>query len=192
MDWLTEGVARRQFEAFAAAVTDGLVRTAYLMTGDLAETEDLVQETLLRVARRWRRVHAMEHPAAYARRILVNLVIDGQARRRRRDDELDGDGDTVDGRADESAAGALRAIDARSEFRMALAALSPRQRAVVVLRYWEDLPEAQVAELLGCSGGTVKCTASRGVVQLRRVLDPERPRSGEPGTSSTKERRRSP
>ena len=192
MDWLTEKGARRQFEVFAAGVTDGLVRTAYLMTGDPAETEDLVQEALLRVARRWRRVHVMDHPAAYARRILVNLVIDGQERRRRRNDELDSAEDGVDAWADESAAGALRAIDGRSEFRMALATLSPRQRAVVVLRYWEDLPEAQVAELLGCSVGTVKSTASRGVVQLRRVLAPRRPRSREPGISPTKERRSSP
>jgi RNA polymerase sigma-70 factor (sigma-E family) len=192
MDWLSEGVARRQFESFAAGASDGLVRTAYLMTGDLAETEDLVQETLLRVARRWRRVHAMDHPAAYARRILVNLVIDGQQRRRRRVDELDSGDDAGHGLADESAAGALRAIDARSEFHLALATLPPRQRAVVVLRYWEDLPEAQVAELLGCSVGTVKSSASRGVVQLRRALAPGRPRSEEPGISTTNERRSSP
>jgi DNA-directed RNA polymerase specialized sigma24 family protein len=83
----------------------------------------------------------MDHPAAYARRILVNLVIDGHERRHRRADELDSGGDPVDGRADESAALALRAIDARSEFHMALASLTRRQRAVVVLRYWEDLPK---------------------------------------------------
>jgi RNA polymerase sigma-70 factor (sigma-E family) len=191
MDWLTEGVARRQFESFAAGVTDGLVRTGYLMTGDLAETEDLVQETLLRVARRWRRVRTMDHPAAYARRILVNLVIDGHERRRRRADELDSAGDADDGGTDESAARALRVIDARSEFRLALSALTPRQRAVVVLRYWEDLSEAQVAEVLDCSVGTVKSTASRGVARLRQVLA-GRPPSAKPGISTTDGRKSSP
>jgi DNA-directed RNA polymerase specialized sigma24 family protein len=62
MDWLTGRTARRQFDRFADEVTDALVRTGYLMSFDLAETEDLVQETLLRVARRWDRVRSMDHP----------------------------------------------------------------------------------------------------------------------------------
>jgi DNA-directed RNA polymerase specialized sigma24 family protein len=63
MDWLTGGAAQRQFERFVAEVSDGLVRTGYLMTWDLPETEDLVQETLLQVARRWNRVRSMDHHA---------------------------------------------------------------------------------------------------------------------------------
>ena len=154
MDWLKRVAADEQFERFVAEVTDALVRTGYLMTWDLPETEDLVQETLLQVARRWKRVRSMDHPAAYARRILVNLVIDG----------------AVDGYVDDAAARALDGIDATAEFRWALSALSRQQRAVIVLRYWEDLPEAEVAELLACSVGTVKSTASRGAARLREVL----------------------
>jgi predicted RNA polymerase sigma factor len=81
MHWLRAGGPQRDFERFVTDSTGRLLRSAYLMTSDLAEAEDLVQETLLRVARRWPRVRAMEHPAAYARRILVNLVIDGAGTR---------------------------------------------------------------------------------------------------------------
>jgi RNA polymerase sigma-70 factor (sigma-E family) len=170
MDWLKRVAADEQFERFVAEVTDAIVRTGYLMTWDLPETEDLVQETLLQVARRWKRVRSMDHPAAYARRILVNLVIDGHEQRTRRKDELDSDDGAVDGYVDDAAARALDGIDATAEFRWALSALSRQQRAVIVLRYWEDLPEAEVAELLACSVGTVKSTASRGAARLREVL----------------------
>ena len=70
MDWVSDAVSKRQFEGFAAGVSDSLLRTGYLMTGDVRGAEDLVQETFLRVARRWNRVRSMDHPAAYARRNL--------------------------------------------------------------------------------------------------------------------------
>ena len=75
MDWVGNAAAQRQFEDFAAGASDSLLRTGYLMTGDVREAEDLVQETFLRVARRWNRVRSMDHPAAYARRILIGLVL---------------------------------------------------------------------------------------------------------------------
>jgi RNA polymerase sigma-70 factor (sigma-E family) len=170
MDRLKGDSTELQFERFVHAVTDDLVRTAYLLTWDLAEAEDLVQETLLRVARRWKDVRSMDQPRYYARRILVNLVIDGRGRRSRRRQELDSGDDALDGYVDEAAGQMVRAIDAASAFRIALAALPRRQRAVIVLRYWEDLPEAAVADLLGCSVGTVKSTTSRGVARLRDAL----------------------
>ena len=170
MDWLKGGTAQRQFERLVADVTDNLVRTGYLMTWDVSETEDLVQETLFRIARRWNRVRSMDYPAAYARRILVNLVIDGQRGRSRRNEELESDEGTIDNLIDDAATRVLRGIDDASEFRWALAELPRQMRAVIVLRYWEDLPEAEVAELLSCSVGTVKSTASRGIVRLREVL----------------------
>jgi len=170
VNWISGGEDRQRFEAFVADVGDGLVRTAYLMTGDLSEAEDLAQETLLRCARNWKRVRSMEYPAAYGRRILVHLVIDGGGRRRRRNDELETGATDLDRYADDSAARVLRGIDALADFRLALAALPQRQRAVIVLRYWEDLSEAAVAELLGCSLGTVKSTASRGIARLRATL----------------------
>jgi RNA polymerase sigma-70 factor (sigma-E family) len=171
MDQMVGKAGRRRFDRFVDEVTDDLVRTGYLMTWDLDETEDLVQETLLRVARRWARVESMDHPTAYARRILVNLVIDGQTRRRRLRHELAVDADGVSDRpADTGAGGGQDGIDDAAEFRWALATLPRRQRVVIVLRYWEDLPEAEVAEILGCSRGTVKSTASRGMARLRLLL----------------------
>jgi RNA polymerase sigma-70 factor (sigma-E family) len=153
MDWVSGAASKRQFEVFAAAASDSLLRTGYLMTGDVKDAEDLVQETFLRVARRWNRVRSMDHPAAYARRILINLVLDGAGRRSRQQAELGPEDVGIDA-ADESATRALREVDDLAEFRWALAQLPARQRAVLVLRYWEDLPVAEVADVLGCSAGT--------------------------------------
>jgi RNA polymerase sigma-70 factor (sigma-E family) len=169
VDWLRGGATQKQFDRFAAGLTDNLVRTAYLMTWDLHETEDLVQETLLRVARRWGRIQAMDHPEAYARRVLVNLVIDGKDRRVRRVEEL-ADGQVLEHHVDDSAGRAVRGVDLAAELTWALAQLPRRQRTVLVLRYWVDLPEAEVAELLGCPVGTVKSTTSRGIARLRELL----------------------
>jgi RNA polymerase sigma factor (sigma-70 family) len=147
------GRTRVEFEHFVDACAGELLRTGYLIVWDLAEAEDLVQETLLRVARRWPRVRRMDQPVAYARRILVNLAIDDAKRRSRRRGELEPpDGLPLDSHADEAAARALAALDARAELLGALALLPPRQRAVLVLRYFEDLSEAQTAQTLDCSG----------------------------------------
>jgi RNA polymerase sigma-70 factor (sigma-E family) len=169
-----EDRSKREFERFVAAGADDLVRTAYLMGWDLAEAEDLVQESLMRVAKRWPRVRSMEHPLAYARRILVNLALDGAERRSRHRGELDTH-DGVQERADEASSRDLAQIDAQSEVVQALATLPPRQRAVLVLRYFVDLPEAEVAATLGCSLGTVKSTTSRGLARLEQELRPKPP-----------------
>jgi RNA polymerase sigma-70 factor (sigma-E family) len=169
MDWGRQTALERDFDCFAAKVSDPLLRVGHLMTGDANDAEDLVQETLLRVARRWKRVRFMDHPAAYARRILVNLVLHDADRRSRQRTELcpqDGAAEA----ADESAARALQSIDDLAEFRWALAQLPARQRAVLVLRYWADLPVADVAVTLGCSEGTVKSTASRAAARLAEIL----------------------
>jgi RNA polymerase sigma-70 factor (sigma-E family) len=154
---------RHDFDRFVADSADALLRTAYLIVWDLPEAEDLVQETLLKVARRWPRVSRMEHPAAYARRILVNLALDGNLNRSRRRLELSArrPGDT---------AATAAALDTHDELYAALVALPPRQRAVLVLRYFLDLPEAEVAAALECSLGTVKSTASRGLARLEQTL----------------------
>jgi RNA polymerase sigma-70 factor (sigma-E family) len=166
---------RQEFERFVAETSDALVRTAYLVVWDLAEAEDLVQECLLVVARRWPRVRTMEQPRAYARRILVNLALDGSKRRSRRREELDASPASLELQADEASARRLDGVDVRSELLQALATLPPRQRAVLVLRYFEDLSEAQVATVLGCSVGTVKSTASRGLTRLQAAMSPEYP-----------------
>jgi RNA polymerase sigma-70 factor (sigma-E family) len=169
--------ARDGFEAFAAGAMDTLFRAGCLMTADVRDAEDLVQETLLRVARRWNRVGSMDYPVAYARRILVNLVLHGAKRRTQLRAELEPLATAAES-ADESAIRALRQIDDLAEFRWALGRLPPRQRAVLVLRYWEDLTVAEVADLIGCSEGTVKSTASRAVARLAWILAEGRSSAG--------------
>jgi RNA polymerase sigma-70 factor (sigma-E family) len=155
------------FDEFVAQHLDDLLRTAYLVVWDQAEAEDLVQECLFKVARRWQRVRRMEQPRAYARRVLINLALDGARGRARRATELRGE-DQVG----EPAADPLGAFDARAELLQLLGELPDRQRAVLVLRYFNDLTEAQTAEVLGCSPGTVKSNASRGLARLRAALQP--------------------
>ena len=160
---------RADFENFVAHNTDALIRTAYLIVWDLPEAEDLVQETLLKVAGRWHRVRRMGHPAAYARRILVNLALSGADRRGRRWRELTGE--PLPERGEHSGeSGESGAIDTQDELMRALAALPPRQRTALVLRYFLDLPEAEVAAAMKCSLGTVKSTASRGLARLEQTL----------------------
>jgi RNA polymerase sigma-70 factor (sigma-E family) len=155
------------FDQFVAAHVDGLLRTAYLIVSDESEAEDLVQECLLKVARRWPRIRRMEQPLAYARRILVNLTFDGARGRARRRSELE-----PAARANPIAIDPLTAVDGRTELLQALGRLPARQRTVLVLRYFNDLTEAEVAEVLGCSPGTVKSSASRGLARLREALQP--------------------
>ena len=165
--------AHEAFDAFVATSCDDLLRTAYLLVWDLTAAEDLVQECLFRTARQWPRVRSMEYPKAYARRILVNLALDGAKRRQRHQRELDvTDERLLDNRGDEAALAAFVRVDKRSELKDALRTLAPRQRATLVLRYFEDLSEAQVAQLLGCSVGNVKSTTSRALARLRHVLAP--------------------
>jgi RNA polymerase sigma-70 factor (sigma-E family) len=154
------------FDRFVAGSTDGLLRTAYLIVYDLGEAEDIVQETLFKVAKRWPKVRRMDHPLAYARRILVNLALDGSVRRSRARAELatESDGAVTHDPSE--------AFDTRNELVGALGTLPPRQRAVLVLRYFLDLPEAEVAAALQCSLGTVKSTAARGLARLEQTLRP--------------------
>ena len=166
------GRVRADFERFVISAGDRLLRTAYLITQDQAEAEDLAQDTLVRVAKRWPRVSRMQHPEAYARQVLVNLARDGAVRRARRSSELDPSGaPPPEVRLGLSAADGSGTFERRRELIEALRALTPRQRTVVVLRYFEDLSEAQVAEMLDCSVGTVKSTTSRALAQIREALE---------------------
>ncbi|MGP0029653.1 MAG: sigma-70 family RNA polymerase sigma factor [Acidimicrobiales bacterium] len=171
--------ARDQFEQFVAANSAGLLRTAYLVVWDGAAAEDLVQECLLQVARRWPRVRSMEHPVAYARRVLVNLALDGAARRQRHGSELDGANPPADERHDEAAARALAAVETSADLIGILGSLPPRQRAVLVLRYFDDLSEAQTADVQGArqacssvdepSDYSVRKTSARGRERIPRA-----------------------
>jgi RNA polymerase sigma factor (sigma-70 family) len=124
----------------------------------------------------------MDHQVAYARRVLINLVIDGAERRSLQRAELAVTGTETEP-ADDSAVRALRRVDDVAEFTAALAGLPPRQRAVLVLRYWADLPVEEVASILGCSTGTVKSTASRGAARLAAALSRGAPTGFEPATT---------
>lgn len=163
------------FDQFVVTHLDDLLRTAYLIVWDEAEAEDLVQDCLLKVARRWPRIRGMEQPQAYTRRILVNLAIDGSRGRARRRSELESGEAAIPIAADPS-----RVLDMRAELLQALARLPARQRAVLVLRYFNDLTETQVADVLGCRVGTVKSSASRGLARLREALQPVPLQTGAP------------
>jgi RNA polymerase sigma-70 factor (sigma-E family) len=150
-----------QFQEFVRARWSHLVRTAYLLTGDTHHAEDLTQTALAKAYRSWRRVARADSPEAYVRRMLVSCNSD-RFRKRRVAEALTAAPPDVAGR-DEGYAG----VDERGALIGALAQLPPKQRAVVVMRYWEDLSESEVADVLGCSVGTVKSQASKGLAKLR-------------------------
>ncbi len=154
-----------------AGSVDGLLRAAYLIAWDFAEAEDLVQECLFRVARHWPRVRRMEHSGAYARKVLVNLALDEGRRRSRHRAELGRSGTYPGDEHEDAAAGrVLGLVEDNTDLTRALAELAPRQRAALVLRYFDDLSEVQVADAMGCSVGTVKSTTSRALGRLREIV----------------------
>jgi RNA polymerase sigma-70 factor (sigma-E family) len=153
------------FSRFVAECSAGLIRAALLVTYNLHDAEDLVQEALFRTAKRWPQVRRMEHPFAYTRKIVVNLALRSAGERTTMQSALDL-GHCLD-RADGDANGWLEAIDERDELIQRMGSLTPRQRAVVVLRYLEDLSEVEVAELLGWPIGSVKSTTARAIERLR-------------------------
>lgn len=150
-----------EFKEFVTARWSHLVRTAYLLTGDVHHAEDLTQTALVKAYRSWRRVSRSDRPEAYVRRMLVNCNSD-RFRKRRVTEALTAVPPDVAGRDE-----AVSWADERSALLAALAGLPPKQRAVIVMRYWEDLSEAEVAEALGCSPGTVKSQASKALAKLR-------------------------
>ncbi|MFI8460152.1 SigE family RNA polymerase sigma factor [Kitasatospora sp. NPDC085464] len=147
-----------EFRAFAGGAWSRLFRTAYLLAGERHGAEDLVQQALERAYVAWGRVRAADDPHAYVRRILVNE----HARRfRRRPVEQ-----LVHAVPDRAAPTGADPDD-RAALLAALGGLPPRQRQAVVLRYWEDLTETQTAATMGCSVGTVKSQAAKGLAKLR-------------------------
>ncbi len=161
----------REFGEFVAVAGPGLLKTARLLTGDWYTGEDLVQTTLAKVYLRWDRFPDWESPQAYARKVMVNTYCTWHRRRWR------GELAHPDPAAVEPVGDVADAVVAADALRRALAGLSRRERAVIVLRYFEDLPVAQIADLLGCPPGTVSSLVSRGLAQLR--LDASRWRSAE-------------
>jgi RNA polymerase sigma-70 factor (sigma-E family) len=151
----------RAFESFVTESGDALLRTATLLTSDPHAAQDVYQETLQRLATRWSHV---DNPKAFCRRVMHNIAIDrSRARQRRPELQLFAAHDSGDPRSGDP----LAAVELRPALLAALDTLTAQQRAIVVLRYFEDRSEAEVAQLLGVSLGTVKSTASRAVAQLR-------------------------
>ncbi|MFJ4829513.1 SigE family RNA polymerase sigma factor [Streptomyces sp. NPDC088747] len=150
------------FAAYAAASWPRLVRTAHMLTGDFHEAEDLVQTTLAKVYARWRRI-PRDDVDFYVRRSLVNNNR-SRVRRRRVVHLLT---PLLPERMHQREPGHAEEIEQRAALGQALSSLSARQRAVLVLRYWDDLSEADIAQVLGCSVGTVKTHARRGLESLR-------------------------
>jgi RNA polymerase sigma-70 factor (sigma-E family) len=149
------------FLEFVRSRSAALLRSAYLLTGDRHLAEDLVQTALAKTALRW---HRIEHrnAEAYTRRVLYHEQVDGW-RRKRVAEAFPGD---LPDRADRYGSESERS-DLKLVVQEALSRLGPRQRAVVILRFFEDRTERETAEILGCSIGTVKSQAHRALATLR-------------------------
>ena len=161
------------------------MRAACLLANDRHQAEDLVQSALIRVWPHWARVSAKGDPDAYVRKVIFHQFAT-QVRKRRWIEFAAGllPGVAVE-RSDECAEADLTGqVDMRMQLHEILAALAPRQRAVLVLRYYLDLSEADAAEVLGCSVGTVKSQASKALARLRPLALAQ---SGPSGTTSPKE-----
>lgn len=156
-----------EFAEFAAARQVPLRRTAYLLCGDWQLAADIAQEALIRVYVAWPRLERRGGLNAYARRAVVSVAID-QRRRRSSTEVPTPDDETVASGTDIAA----RVTD-REVLVGALGRLAPRQRACVVLRYFEDLPVGDVAAVLGVSEGTVKSQTSRALTTLQEILRSE-------------------
>ena len=146
---------RDSFEEYGAARRSALLRTAYLLTGHREDAEDLVQAALIKAVPHWGRI--ADAPEPYLRTVLVRESVSRWRRRRWREVHTSAVPETaVDGPGDD-----------RVALRAALDRLAPRQRAVIVLRYYEDLTEAETARVLGISVGTVKSQARDALARLR-------------------------
>ncbi|WP_433292811.1 SigE family RNA polymerase sigma factor [Actinoplanes sp. CA-030573] len=159
------------FDEFVRTRSTGLLRVAYLLTGDRGAAEDLLQDVLEQMCARWRRLRGGA-PDAYARQAIVNRATNRWRKRKRRPETGLGDHDV---RAPDHSDD----VTLRESVVAALRQLPPRQRAAVVLRYLDDLPVGEVAAALDCSAGTVKSNTARGLEKLRAVLGPELVREGE-------------
>jgi RNA polymerase sigma-70 factor (sigma-E family) len=153
----------RAFEEFAAESGAELLRIAVLLTPDPHTAEDVYQETLQRLAARWSRV---DNPKAFCRRVMHNIVIDQTRARARRPPELRlfEAGEKSDPRSGDP----HHSVELWPSVRAALDSLTVQQRTVLVLRYFDDRSEGEVADLLGISVGTVKSTSSRAIAHLRQ------------------------
>jgi len=157
------GSAERAFDDFVAGRVAALSRTAYLLTGDHHLAEDLVQTSLFKAAKAWHRIQG--DPDPYVRRIMYTENVSGWRRRRHLTEVSAGS----PGEYAADRVGVEPDVDLRVTLRRALAQLTPKQRTVLVLRYFEDLTEAQTAAVMGIGLGTVKSNTKAALARLRAV-----------------------
>jgi RNA polymerase sigma-70 factor (sigma-E family) len=157
------GTIAEEFDAFVRARTPALLRAAYLLTGDQYLAEDLVQTALARTHRSWKRLYTAGNAEAYARKTMYHLQVSFW-RRRRVAESLQGQLPERPTGPDDTDVAAVRLT-----LQQVLRRLTDRQRAVLVLRFFEDYPERETAELLGVSIGTVKSQTSKALARLREV-----------------------
>nr|WP_255673101.1 SigE family RNA polymerase sigma factor [Glycomyces amatae] len=152
-----------EFRSFALAYRDNLRRQAYLLCGDWYEADDIVQKSLTKLFAVWWRVDPVTAPA-YVRRIVMNMYLSHRrlawVRRERASDEMPPT--RIDAPQEH--------VDVRVAVVAALDRLPPRQRATLVLRYWEDLSVDDTAAIMGCTSGTVKSQCAKGLSRMRRLL----------------------
>lgn len=164
--WRERATTAEDFDAFVRARTPALLRSAYLLTGDQYLAQDLVQSALIRTHRAWRRLETQAHAEAYTRRAMYHVQV-ALWRRRPKESTMDTPPEPRYHAPDEAGAVLNRVL-----LRNALAKLTSRQRAVLVLRFFEDLSETETAQLLGVQVGTVKSQTSKALARLR-VVSPE-------------------
>jgi RNA polymerase sigma-70 factor (sigma-E family) len=161
-----DDASERDFREYVVARRAMLEREAYLLVGDVHLAQDLVQTALAKAYVSWSRVSSSEHPDAYVRKILVNANTSRLRKRRVRELLTDMTVETREAYID-----SLPGVDTtRVDVMRVLMTLPKRQRTAVVLRYWADLPEADVAEAMGCSVGTVRSQSSKALAKLRDQL----------------------
>ena len=154
-----------EFAEFVAAALPGLLRFGHVLTGNPQSAEDLVQTALGRSLRAWR-MHRIDDPRAFVRKVMVNSYASWYRRHAGREWV------TADPAEGNSVPDSACQADDRDVVWRALRALPPRQRSVLVLRYYEDMTEAQIAEVMGTSTGTVKSQTARGLKRLGAALTP--------------------
>jgi RNA polymerase sigma-70 factor (sigma-E family) len=159
---------REDFDDYVRASSRRLLRLAFLLTGDHHDAEDLLQTAYAKALPRWHKIGGIGNPDAYLRRVMVNTNISWWRRRRGRE-VLEGDVLEPEPRGGETDFD--QHIVLQDGVLRALRSLPPRQRTVVVLRYYCDVSEAETASIMGVSIGTVKSQASRAVASLRTTLE---------------------
>lgn len=159
------GAAEHSFAQYVQSRLTGLSRVAFLLTGDRYLAEDLVQQALIKVAAQWERITDVGDPDPYVRRALYHQHVSWWRRNRR-------EAEPVAELPDWSGRDPIADVATAITMREALTRLAPRQRAVLVLRFYEDLTEAQAATVLGCSVNTVK-SQTRDALARMRIVAPE-------------------